>query len=117
MNDEQVTELNLIKNNVIDSMNTILEHNIDDFSKSHVMRCGLILESFIESIKDISIKNLFFDIAKDTILQLNKLNNSVAGSLIDVMERKEIIELINRACILKQFNGTDEDITKDWREW
>jgi len=117
MNETQLSELNQIKENVINSMNTILEHSEDEFSANHVQRCEMILDSFISSAKDIGIKDLFNNIAKDTILQLNKLNNSVDKSLIDVMERSEIVKLINQASQFHGYTQENQDITKEFREW
>jgi len=56
-------------------------------------------------------------LVKELLLDLNELNEACAGSLIGTGEREQICSIIISAAHEKGYNGKDEDITEEWREW
>ena len=54
---------------------------------------------------------------KATVLKLNKLNEKAGYELIETDQREDICKYIIRAGALLGFNGEDEDVTEEWRDW
>ena len=68
-------------------------------------------------VKNSKSKKDGLSIVKNTVLQLNNINKKTNFSLIEIMERENIAEIINLAGYEKGYNAKDEDIKEQWREW
>ena len=87
------------------------------YSKSDIDKCADILEKYVEQISKSKSKDDAMNIVKDTVLQLNDLNNYTKSELIETEERERIADIIISATFQKGYNSMDEDITEKWREW
>lgn len=69
----------------------------------------------VANIKDADQAEILGTI-QDAIEQLNRLNNSCNGSLIETDQREDLCELLLVAGKLAGLE-TDHDVTVQWREW
>jgi len=50
-------------------------------------------------------------------VKLNDLNKKAGYELIETDQREDICKFLIRAGELLGFNGPNEDITEEWRDW
>jgi hypothetical protein len=82
-------------------------------------KCEDILERFIDSLQKLDQETTDPEIlgcVKNVVLELNKLNESVGGGLIETMEREDLYEYITFAARRSGLK-TGGDVTEEWREW
>ncbi|MEL6399187.1 MAG: hypothetical protein AAFR26_08895 [Cyanobacteria bacterium J06626_4] len=88
------------------------------YTQADIDRCAAIVDAYLADIAantDPDKDQLRF-IIKKAVLQLNDLNDSCGGSLIETDEREDLCEIIlvaAQACGLT----TTQDITEEWRDW
>ena len=88
------------------------------YTQADIAQCAAIVDAYLADIAantDPDEDQLRF-IIKKAVLQLNDLNDSCGGSLIETDEREDLCEIIlvaAQACGLT----TTPDITEEWRDW
>jgi hypothetical protein len=87
------------------------------FTKEDVDECRRILEEHLECLAKVQDRDSAMVCVKTTVLRLNALNEKAGGELIETDQREGICEYIIKAGALLDFNGEDEDVTEEWREW
>lgn len=93
------------------------EDTKDLYSPSDVEKCVHIVDNFLDAMKSSSDKEQGMEIVKNTITELNDLNDACDGSLIETDQREELCTILNTTCINKDYSTHEEDITEDYREW
>jgi len=88
-----------------------------DYIQKDVDKCLEILDAYLEEMMSSKGKEAGLSTVKNTVLQLNYLNDSCEGELIETMEREEICAVIIRASELMGYSSDDDDVTEEWREW
>lgn len=117
-------ELRDIKERVLEGMLSYMEReegedDFDDYSKEDVDKCASILDRYLSSVLDPSMRGNRDGImaaVKATVLELNDLNEECEHSLIETDQREDICELIINAASLAGLDGIS-DVTEEWREW
>lgn len=117
--------MGLIENSEIKEIYTRLEEGMIDFidpgltayDNTDVKSCMNLISNYLSKIEKVNSKDEAMQIVEKTVLALNDLNEKCEYELIETNQREDIAEIIIIAGYLKGFNGRDEDITEDWREW
>lgn len=88
------------------------------YEERHVNRLNNILVSYLSALKNISPADdaKIKELVKNTVLQINELEEDTDHVMIETDEREDICALINSAAVASGYS-TDEDITEEWREW
>lgn len=116
MNLKEYQQLIDIRASLIKGMIDFMDEDTG-YNQSHVDECGRILDDYLEAISIAENKETATGITKSTVQKLNELNEQSGEELIETDQREQICEMIILAGHLKGFNGADEDVTEDWREW
>lgn len=87
------------------------------YTQSDVEICLQIMLNFLEEMDQSASKEAGIKIVEKTVMSLNELNEKLNHELIETDQREDIAEIIIFAGHLKGYNGRDEDITEEWREW
>ena len=116
-----------LKEDLLESMVSFMKGEDDDeegdsgfeagYTQDDINRCAAIVDHYLLSLsKTKGDADAIMEVVKDTVLELNTLNDNCDGSLIETDQRETLCELIITAA---QDAGldTDEDITEEWREW
>jgi hypothetical protein len=117
MNIKTNPELKSIKDALIKGM---LDYRADGgatYTKAQVEKCRRVLEEHLEAISNAKTRNAAKECVRGTVLKLNELNEKAGYELIETDQREEICKYLIRAGALLGFNGENEDITEEWREW
>ncbi|MEM1293086.1 MAG: hypothetical protein AAGH67_16610 [Cyanobacteria bacterium P01_H01_bin.162] len=89
-----------------------------DYTQADIDRCAAIVDAYLADIAANTdpAKDQLRLIIKKAVLQLNDLNDSCGGSLIETDESEDLCEIIlvaAQACGLT----TAKEITEEWRDW
>lgn len=116
-----------LKDSILEGMLDYMEGDEDEdegfdpgYTKSHVEKCGAILDAFLSSVFSPSAKgssDAIMASVKTAVLALNDLNDECDGSLIETGQREEICELIISSATRAGLESEEYDITEEWREW
>ncbi|WP_230773432.1 hypothetical protein [Roseiconus lacunae] len=85
------------------------------YSASDVDRCNTVIGRFFGELQGCIDEPAIFDAVKFVVKQLNKLNGSCDGCLIETDHRADLCELILTASKERGL-ATDEDVTERWWE-
>lgn len=124
-NDKNNPEMNLKENNEIKAtienlkieMIEYIEFGQPEYTISDVEKCMKLIDNFLDEISQSDSKENGMISVKNVVLALNDLNQKCEYELIETYQREQIADIIILAGHLKGYNGRDEDITEDWREW
>jgi len=108
-----LTKVDTLRTDMIDYMK---EAN-PDYTEKDVNQCVMILHAYIQEIIKCDSKRDGLNVVKSKIQELNLLNDKCNGQLIETDEREQIADIFILAGSRKGYNGVDEDITEEWREW
>lgn len=88
------------------------------YSQADVDKCGEIVDSYLRTISEISNADQveILGLVQHTVEQLNALNDSCDGCLIETDQREDLCELILAAAEDAGLESR-EDVTEQWREW
>jgi len=117
MNIKANAEMKALKDALIRGM---LEYRADggaSYTEAHVEECRRLLQEHLDAISSASDRDGAKACVKATVLKLNQLNERAGYELIETDQREDICKYIIRAGALLGFNGGDEDVTEEWREW
>jgi hypothetical protein len=105
----------------LDSLKTgmieFIEIGDPEYTKKDVEKCMSLIDRFLIDIDKSENKEDGMKMVKELTLQLNDLNNTCEGDLIETEQREQIAQIIILAGHLKGYNEINEDITEEWREW
>ena len=87
------------------------------YTKKDVEECTNIVYTFLGAAEFAMDKGEFLKTVEISVKKLNRLNEKCQYQLIETDQREEIAGIMIRAGFLKGFNGEDEDVTEEWREW
>jgi hypothetical protein len=117
MNIKANPELKSVKDALIKGM---LDYRADrgaSYTKAQVEKCRRLLEQHLEAISNARDRDAAKECVRATVLKLNELNGRAGYELIETDQREEICKYLIRAGALLGFNGENEDVTEEWREW
>ena len=117
MNLLEHVEIKEIKERLESGMLDYMTTGMAGYTKSDVEKCMKIISDYLMDMGHAASKDEGMAIVKETVLSLNKLNESSEESLIETDQREDIAEIIILAGSLKGFNEREDDITEAWREW
>lgn len=89
------------------------------YTDADIKKCDGILSAFTDNLQKLgasAAEPAILKCVQQAVLELNALNESVGGGLIETDQREELCEYILFAAKqsgLKQ----DGDLTEEWREW
>lgn len=115
--------MNLLENQEIQSTLAALRSGMIDFmehatyQEADVEQCILIMRDYLGNMNAVNHKEAAMQLVKSVVLKLNDLNEKCDYELIETDQREELAEIIIMAGHLKGFNGMDDDITEEWRDW
>jgi len=105
--------INNVKSSMVDFM---LEYE-PKYTQQDIDECTELLIEYVINIHKTTNKAQAMKVVKDTILNLNLLNDRCDGTLIETNEREQIAEIIILASHQMGYSSIDDDITEEWREW
>jgi hypothetical protein len=123
MTDEKLLNIRQrLLDGMIDFMSPDEEEPDPDFdcgyTQADVNACLRIIDAYlarVASIKDANQIEILKTI-QDAVEQLNRLNDSCNGCLIETDQREDLCELLLVAAKNAGL-ATDNDVTEQWREW
>src|SRR5215213_5915562 len=89
------------------------------YDKNDIQKCDDILRGFmkrLDRLDDSAPETTILHCVKKAVLDLNALNDSVGGSLIETDQREDLCEYLLLAAQSAGLKRND-DITEEWREW
>jgi hypothetical protein len=86
-------------------------------TQADVEECRDILEKHLEVVSAAADRDAAMRCVRTTVLSLNELNEKVGGALIETTEREDICAYIIRTGVLLGFNGENDDVSEEWRDW
>jgi hypothetical protein len=89
------------------------------YTQEHVTRCAEIVDTYLSSLAEVPARSKnpgIIDAVKKAVLDLNALNDTCGGGLIETDQREQLCALIIAAAKRAGLE-TDGDITEEWREW
>jgi hypothetical protein len=98
-------------------MTNFIQPGETEYTKSDVEKCMSLIDHFLNEISKSDSKEVGILSAKKVVLELNELNEKCEYELIETEQREQIADIIILAGHLKGYNGRNEDITEEWREW
>lgn len=123
-------EVQGLKDELIEGMTDFLVGDDEDdeegeafdagYTRTDVARCAAIVDHYLETLTRLDGGDksaAIMDAVKDTVLELNKLNDSCDGNLIEDDQRDLLCELIVTAAQEAGLETEAYDITEEWREW
>ena len=119
MNKSDIQKLETIKARLIEGMTDYIADGDDSYTKADIKKCYKILEQFMARLGKLgasATETAILDYVKQAVQDLNALNSSVDGCLIETDQREDLCAYILFAAKesgLKQ----DGDVTEEWREW
>jgi len=119
MKQSDIQELETIKTRLIEGMTDYIADSDDSYTKADIKKCDKILQQFMArlgKLGDSAPEPAILDCGKKAVLDLNALNESVDGCLIETDQREDLCENILLAA-RKDGLASDKDITEEWREW
>jgi hypothetical protein len=119
MNKSDTQKLETIKARLIEGMTDYIADGDDSYTKADIKKCDKILQQFMTRLGNLrasATEAEILDCVKQAVLDLNALNSSVDGCLIETDQREDLCEYILFAA--KQSGlKKDGDVTEEWREW
>jgi hypothetical protein len=109
--------LSATKENLLRGLRDFMVNASATYDEDDVVDCGRIIDRYVETLAHVPDRATARDAARTAVLALNELNNRCEGELIETDQREQICAIIIEAGALRGFNGPDEDVTEDWREW
>lgn len=110
-------ELMSIRDSVFTGMLAFMDEGDVSYARKHVELCARILDDHLIAVSAARTPESATECVRKTVIKLNELNDRVGGELIETDQRDQICELIISAGAILGFNGKDEDVTEEWREW
>lgn len=110
-------DLQSLRDSVIEGMLDYMSDAEVSYTKEDVEQCRRILEEHLEALSKVDDRDSAMVCVKVTVLRLNALNEKAGGELFETDQREGICEYIIKAGAILDFNGEDEDVTEEWREW
>lgn len=98
-------------------MTDFIQFGETEYTKSDVEKCMSLIDNFLNEISKSDSKDVGILSTKKVVLELNELNEKCGYELIETEQREQIADIIILAGHLKGYNGRNEDITEEWREW
>ncbi|WP_179009653.1 hypothetical protein [Winogradskyella forsetii] len=117
MNLKENAEIKKTSENLKTGMIEYIEPGEAEYTKSDVEKCMTLINNFLDEISNSDSKKQGMISVKNVVLGLNDLNEKCEFELIETGQREQIADIIILAGHLKGYNGRNEDITEDWREW
>lgn len=128
MSDPISPEVQALKDELIEGMADYLLEEEDEegepfdagYTKADIDRCAAIVDHYLETLARIQGADksaAIMDAVKDTVLELNTLNDNCDGNLIEADQREVLCELIITAAQEAGLETDVYDITEEWREW
>ncbi len=114
---EQDATIAKLRASTLQGMREYMRHGDVGYDESHIRRCDDILAEHLRAIEACGDKDGALKHTQQTVLRLNNLNAQCDRPLIETDQREDICAIIIRAGALRGFNGADEDVTEEWREW
>jgi hypothetical protein len=120
MNSSDSQKLEEIKARLLEGMTDYIADGEDSgYDTNDIKKCDDILRDFMKrlgGLDDSAPETTILHCVKKAVLDLNALNDSVDGSLIETDQREDLCEYLLLAA---QSAGLDRehDITEEWREW
>lgn len=90
------------------------------YTKADVQRCAAIVDHYLAAVADCDGAEddaAIMEVVKEAVLELNALNDSCDGNLIETDQRELLCELIVTAAQEAGLETEVYDITEEWREW
>jgi hypothetical protein len=107
----------MLRESLKEGLTSCVENQSVDFGVEVVAECTEILDTYLRAIQLATSRPEAMTVVKGTVLRLNELNDRYDGDLIETDERELIAGFIIKAGELLGFNGENEDVTEEWREW
>ncbi len=120
MNKSETQKLKVIKDRLVEGMTDYLADGDDvGYAKADIKKCEKILQQFITRLGRLGASatdEAILNCVKQAVLDLNTLNDSANGCLIETDQREDLCEYLLLAAKSAGLNQGG-DITKAWREW
>jgi hypothetical protein len=91
------------------------------YTQAHIDQCGEIIDELYRTLGNLAEKDReahVLKVVEATVRQLNALNKSCEGNLIETDGRESLCALLDEAMRHAGLTVTDdEDVTEAWREW
>lgn len=120
MSKSGIQKLEVLKTRLVEGMTDYLADGGDvGYTRSDIKKCEQILQRFMKRLGNLgaSAKEMaILDCVKQAVLDLNALNDSVNGCLIETDQREDLCEYLLLAAKSAGLNQQG-DITEEWREW
>jgi hypothetical protein len=117
MNLKENSEIKKTYESLSIGMTDFIQSGKTEYTKSDVEKCMSLIDNFLNEMSKSDSKEVGILSAKKVVLALNKLNEKCEHELIETEQREQIADIIILAGHLKGYNGRNEDITEEWREW
>jgi hypothetical protein len=98
-------------------MTDFIQSGETEYTESDVEKCMSLIDNFLNEISKSDSKEVGILSVRKVVLELNELNEKCEYGLIETDQREQIADIIILAGYLKGYNGRNEDITEEWREW
>lgn len=115
-----------IRKRLLDSMIDFMEPDEElydpdhdcGYSRADVDRCAVIIDAYLKSVVTTSAsgETEILRAVRRTVEELNALNDSCDGCLIETDQREDLCALILAAAKNAGLES-DDDVTEQWREW
>jgi len=112
-------KLETIKARLIEGMTDYIADGDDSYSRADIKECNKVLQQFMTrlgKLGDSAPESAILTCVKRAVLDLNTLNDSVDGCLIETDQREDLCEYILFAAKQSGLKH-DGDVTEKWREW
>ena len=120
MKSSDTEKLEEIKARLLGGMTDYIADGDDSgYDTNDIKKCDDILRDFmkrLERLEDFAPETTILHCVKKAVLDLNALNDSVGGSLIETDQREDLCEYFLLAARSVGLDR-DDDITEEWREW
>jgi len=120
MNAADMKTLTATKDRLITGMQEYLAEEADaGYTEADIKKCDKILLAFTDSLQKLgsaAAGPVILECVKRAVLELNALNDSVGGGLIETDQREDLCEYILFAAKHAGLEK-DGDVTEEWREW
>jgi hypothetical protein len=119
MKKSDIQQLETIKARLIEGMTDYIADGDDSYTKADIRKCDKILQQLMArlgKLDDSMPESAILDYVKKAVLDLNALNGSFDGCLIETDQREDLCEYLLLAARSSGL-ASDKDITEEWREW
>jgi hypothetical protein len=120
MNDADNETLESIKVRLIAGMTGYMEDSDGSaYTEAEIKKCEVILSRFIAGLEQLGASAgdpAILKCVEQTVKDLNVLNDSTGGVLIETDQREDLCEYILLAA-KKSGLSRNDDVTEEWREW